>query len=74
VLVLFPDFVMRIMKRLHGRRHGGAAARVSEIVEKLIAGLGVHAGKKQLAQCIALSFLMWLTIDASVLLGSARSI
>ena len=69
VLVLFPDFVMRIMKRLHGRRHGGAAARVSEIVEKLIAGLGVMRSKTQLVQCIALSLLMWLTIDASVLLG-----
>jgi len=58
VLVLFPDFVMTIMKRLHGRRHGGAAARVT-----------VMRSKTQLAQCIALSFLMWLTIDASVLLG-----
>jgi len=68
VLVLFPNFVMTITKRLHGRRHG-AAARVTEIVEKLIAGLGVMRSKNQLAQCIALSFLMWLTIDASVLLG-----
>src|SRR2546425_3512411 len=64
VLVLFPDFVMTIMKKLHRRRHGGAAARVTEIVEKLIAGLGVMRSKRQLPPCIALSVLRWLTIAA----------
>jgi len=69
VLVLFPNFVMRVMKALHGRRHGGAAARLTEIGEKMIAGLGIIKRKKQLLQSIALSFLMWLVIDASVLMG-----
>jgi len=57
------------MKRLHGKRQGATAARLTEIVEKLIEGLGVMRRKKQLAQSIALSFLMWLAIDVSVLLG-----
>ena len=69
VLVLFPDFVRRIMEALHGKRQGGAAARLTEVVEKLIAGLGVMRQRTQLAQSIALSFMMWLAIDASVLLG-----
>ena len=68
VLVLFPKAVTRLLRRLHGKGHG-AAARLTETVEKLIAGLGVMRHKKHLAQSIALSFMMWLAIDASVLLG-----
>ena len=66
---MFPGFVMRVMRGLHGKVHGGALARLAEVVEKLTAGLGVMRRKRQLFQSVALSFLMWLTIDASVLLG-----
>jgi len=69
VLVLFPDFVLKMMKRLHGHRHGGTAARLTDIVEKLIAGLGIIKRKRQLLETIALSFLMWLVIDGSILSG-----
>ncbi len=68
LLVLFPRRVTDLLHRLHGRRRG-AAARLTETVEKLIAGLGVMRHRKHLTQSIALSFLMWLVIDASVLLG-----
>lgn len=68
VLVLFPDFVKKTLHALHGRRHG-AAARLTEFLEKLISGLGIMRRKKQLLQSIALSFLMWLAIDLSILLG-----
>src|SRR5206468_6058103 len=54
---------------LHGRRHHGAAARLTEVLEKLISGLGIIKRKEQLLQSIALSFLMWLAIDLSILLG-----
>ncbi|PYT18412.1 MAG: hypothetical protein DMF51_00180 [Acidobacteria bacterium] len=68
VLVLFPKQVTRLLHRLHGKRHG-AAARLTGTVEKLIDGLGVMRHKRHLAESIALSFAMWLVIDASVLLG-----
>jgi uncharacterized protein (TIRG00374 family) len=69
ILVLFPKVFAKPLKALHGRGHGGVAARLSETIEKLVAGLGVMRSRKQLAQTIALSFLMWLVIDWSILLG-----
>jgi uncharacterized protein (TIRG00374 family) len=69
VLVLFPKAFARPLKALHGRGHGGIAARISGTIEKLVAGLGVMRSRKRLAQAIALSFLMWLVIDWSILLG-----
>lgn len=69
VLVLFPKAVAGPLKALHGRGHGGIAARISGTIEKLVAGLGVMRSRKRLAQTIALSFLMWLVIDWSILLG-----
>jgi len=69
ILVLFPKLLARPLRALHGRGHGGIAARITETLEKLVAGLGVMRSRKQLAQTIALSFLMWLVIDVSILLG-----
>jgi uncharacterized protein (TIRG00374 family) len=69
ILVLFPKVLAGPLKALHGRGHSGVAARLTETIEKLVAGLGAVRSRKQLAQCIALSFLMWLVIDGSVLLG-----
>ena len=69
VLVLFPKAFARPLKTLHGRGHGGIAARISGTIEKLVAGLGVMRSRKRLAQAVALSFLMWLVIDWSILLG-----
>ncbi|HXU10592.1 MAG TPA: lysylphosphatidylglycerol synthase transmembrane domain-containing protein [Candidatus Binatia bacterium] len=69
VLVLFPKAFARPLKALHGRGHGGIAARISGTIEKLVAGLGVMRSRKRLAQAVALSFLMWLVIDWSILLG-----
>lgn len=69
ILVLFPGVFARPLKALHGRGHAGVAARLTETVEKLVAGLGVMRSRKLLAQSVALSFLMWLVIDWSILLG-----
>ena len=69
VLVLFPQVFAGPLKALHGRGHGGIAARISGTLEKLVAGLGVMRSRNRLAQAIALSFLMWLVIDWSIFLG-----
>lgn len=68
-LVLFPHVVMKFLKSLHRKEQGGAMARLTGIVERLITGLGAVRDRKHLAQSVGLSFLMWLTIDLSILLG-----
>ena len=69
ILVLFPKVLARPLGALPGRGHGRIATRLTETLEKLVAGLGVMRSLKQLGQTIALSFLMWLVIDWSILLG-----
>ncbi len=68
-LVFFPDRVRKVLKGLQPRARGSAATRLADVLDKLIAGLGVLKRKSQLLQSIGLSFLMWLTVDASILLG-----
>lgn len=67
-LVLFPESVLRLLRRLFGG-HGPTGDRLVATVENLIFGLGILKRKRQLIEAVALSFLMWLVIDGSVYAG-----
>jgi hypothetical protein len=68
-LVAFPRRVLGLLRRLAPGGTGGPAARLLELSERFIGGLGIVRHGRGLAQAVALSFALWLVIDLGVLYG-----